>query len=230
MVWLNHAGPIQPIGSKIGTASIAGATWDVWSGNSGWNVISYVRQTPTSSATFLVNDFWKDVVSRGLGSTSWYLTSIQAGFEPWIGGAGLTLNSFSVTTDGTQPTQTPTPTATPTPTPTPDLEPDHRPRGLHRDPRGHRFVAGRLPGRGDREEHRLVDAQPLVGRLDVPVGPDDQQPLERGRVAERVGGHGGQRAVQRAARRGSVDDLRVRRQRLGAGVADADLHRFLTGT
>ena len=90
MVWLNHAGPIQPIGSKIGTATIAGATWDVWSGSSGWNVISYVRQTPTASATFLVNDFWKDVVSRGLGSTSWYLTSIQAGFEPWIGGTGLT--------------------------------------------------------------------------------------------------------------------------------------------
>ncbi|WP_315098051.1 GH12 family glycosyl hydrolase domain-containing protein [uncultured Cellulomonas sp.] len=118
MVWLNHAGPIQPIGSKIGTASIAGATWDIWSGSAGWNVISYVRQQPTSSATFLVNDFWKDVVARGLGSTSWYLTSIQAGFEPWVGGAGLTLNSFSVTTDGPQPTQSPTPTSTPTPTPT----------------------------------------------------------------------------------------------------------------
>ncbi|MDQ0374450.1 GH12 family glycosyl hydrolase domain-containing protein [Cellulomonas humilata] len=131
MVWLNHAGPIQPIGSKIGTASIAGATWDVWSGNSGWNVISYVRQTPTASATFLVNDFWKDVVSRGLGSTSWYLTSIQAGFEPWIGGTGLTLNSFSVTTDGTQPTQTPTPTPTrtSTPTPTPTSNPTSGPAG-----------------------------------------------------------------------------------------------------
>lgn len=118
MVWLNHTGPIQPIGSKIGTATVAGATWDVWSGNTGWNVISYVRQTPTSSATFLVNDFWKDVVNRGLGSTSWYLTSIQAGFEPWVGGAGLAVNSFSVTTDGTQPTQTPTPTPTPTGNPT----------------------------------------------------------------------------------------------------------------
>jgi hypothetical protein len=129
MVWLNHTGTIQPIGSKIGTANIAGATWDVWSGSSGWNVISYVRQTPTSSATFLVNDFWKDVVSRGLGSTSWYLTSIQAGFEPWIGGTGLTLNSFSVTTDGTQPTQNPTPTSTPTPTPTPTSNPTTGPAG-----------------------------------------------------------------------------------------------------
>ena len=62
MVWLNHQGSIQPIGSKVGTATIAGATWDVWSGNSGWNVISYVRQTATSSATFTVKSFWPVVV------------------------------------------------------------------------------------------------------------------------------------------------------------------------
>ncbi len=119
MVWLNHTGAIQPIGSRIGTATIAGATWDVWSGSTGWNVISYVRQTPTASASFRVDDFWRDVVSRGLGSTSWYLTSIQAGFEPWVGGAGLAVNSFSVTTDGAGPTPTPTPTPGTTPTPTP---------------------------------------------------------------------------------------------------------------
>jgi hypothetical protein len=123
MVWLNHQGSIQPIGSKVGTATIAGATWDVWSGNSGWNVISYVRQTTTSSATFSVKSFWDDVVSRGLGSNSWYLTSIQAGFEPWIGGVGLALDSFSVSTTGSTPTATPTPTPTPTPTVTPTPTP-----------------------------------------------------------------------------------------------------------
>ena len=125
MVWLNHTGSIQPIGSKVGTATIAGATWDVWFGNTGWNVISYVRQQTTSSASFLVNDFWKDVVSRGFGSTSWYLTSIQAGFEPWIGGAGLAVNSFSVTTDGsTQPTQSPSPSPSQSPTTTPTTSPN----------------------------------------------------------------------------------------------------------
>ncbi|KQY20524.1 hypothetical protein ASD16_19600 [Cellulomonas sp. Root485] len=119
MVWLNRVGSIQPIGSRIGTANIAGATWDVWSGNIGWNVISYVRQQSTSSLSFSVSSFWNDVVSRGLGSNSWYLTSIQAGFEPWIGGAGLAVNNFSVTTGGTQPTQNPTPTSNPTTPPNP---------------------------------------------------------------------------------------------------------------
>lgn len=98
MVWLNHRGSVQPIGSKVGTASVAGATWDVWEGNIGWNVISYVRQTATSSVSFGVSDFFDDVVSRGYGSNDWYLTSIQAGFEPWESGVGLAVNSFAVTT------------------------------------------------------------------------------------------------------------------------------------
>jgi hypothetical protein len=119
MVWLNHTGSIQPIGSKVGTANIAGATWDVWYGNSGWNVISYVRQQPTSSASFSVASFWSDVVSRGYGSTSWYLTSIQAGFEPWIGGAGLAVTNFSVTTDGATPPPTSNPPTSNPPTSNP---------------------------------------------------------------------------------------------------------------
>ncbi len=95
MVWLNHTGSVQPVGSKVGTVNLAGATWDVWFGNSGWNVISYVRQSPSTSASFAVSTFYNDVVSRGYGQRSWYLTSVQAGFEPWVGGTGLAVNSFS---------------------------------------------------------------------------------------------------------------------------------------
>ena len=215
MVWLNRVGSIQPIGSKIGTANIAGATWDVWSGNIGWNVISYVRQQSTSSLSFSVSSFWNDVVSRGLGSNSWYLTSIQAGFEPWIGGAGLAVNNFSVTTGGSQPTQNPTPTSRPSSRPTAEL----RDRGLLGDRRDHRVLAGRVPDRGHREEHRLVDAEPLVGQLGVPVRADDQQPLERRGLAVRLDRDGGERPAQRAAQRRRVDVLRVRRQRIGAGIA-----------
>ena len=119
MVWLNHRGTIQPVGSKVGTASIAGATWDVWEGNIGWNVVSYVRQSSTSSLSFNVSSFFSDVVSRGYGSNSWYLTSIQAGFEPWESGVGLAVTNFSVNANGPTPTPTRTPTPTPTPTPRP---------------------------------------------------------------------------------------------------------------
>ena len=47
-----------------------------------------------------MSSFFNDAVSRGYASTSWFLTSIQAGFEPWVSGVGLTVNSFSVTTSG----------------------------------------------------------------------------------------------------------------------------------
>src|SRR3954454_2861153 len=118
MIWLNHRGSVQPIGNKVGTANIAGADWDVWFGNIGWNVVSYVRTTAATTLSSPVSSFYGDVVKRGYGQTSWYLTSVQAGFEPWVGGAGLAVDSFAVTTDGTQPTQSPTPTPTPTGNPT----------------------------------------------------------------------------------------------------------------
>jgi hypothetical protein len=124
MIWLNHTGSIQPIGSSTGTASIAGKSWTVWTGNNGGNnVVSYVANPAgIASLSFNVKDFINDTFTRGsqYGNTSWYLTSIQMGFEPWSGGVGLAVNSFSATINtGTSPTNTPiTPVRTPTRTPT----------------------------------------------------------------------------------------------------------------
>lgn len=114
MVWLNHSGPPQPVGSKVASVTLNGSSWDVWEGNIGWNVISYVRTSGTGSISFPVSTFFNDAVSRGYAQRSWYLTSIQAGFEPWSGGTGLAVTNFSVTTGGTTtpPTTTP-PTTTP---------------------------------------------------------------------------------------------------------------------
>ena len=100
MIWGNHQGPPQPIGSKVGTANLAGATWDVWFGNVGWNVISYVRQQTTNSLDINVAEFTNDAVGRGHVQTSWYLTSVQFGFEPWQGGPGLAVNSFGFSATG----------------------------------------------------------------------------------------------------------------------------------
>ncbi|MGR6913774.1 GH12 family glycosyl hydrolase domain-containing protein [[Actinomadura] parvosata] len=116
MIWLNKQGSIQPVGSQVGTANLAGGTWQVWFGNIGWNVISYVRTSPASSLDFTINTFYADAISRGYAQRSWYLTSVQAGFEPWVGGAGLAVNSFSFGsggggTDVTPPSTPGTPTA-----------------------------------------------------------------------------------------------------------------------
>ncbi|MEV1285579.1 cellulose binding domain-containing protein [Micromonospora sp. NPDC049679] len=101
MIWFNRQGSIQPIGSRTGSATVGGRTWEVWSGNNGGNnVISYVAPSPISSWNFSVLDFINDVRSRGAITNSWYLTSVQAGFEPWNGGVGLAVNSFSATVNG----------------------------------------------------------------------------------------------------------------------------------
>ena len=126
MIWLNHTGSIQPVGSVVASnVSIAGATWNVWEGNSGWNVVSYVRTTGTTSVSNL--DFLaltRDGVSRGYINNNWYLIDVEAGFEPWVGGAGLASSGFSVSVAGggggatATATRTPTRTATRTNTPT----------------------------------------------------------------------------------------------------------------
>ncbi|GIF09757.1 GH12 family glycosyl hydrolase domain-containing protein [Actinoplanes siamensis] len=101
MIWFNRQGSIQPIGSRVGSATIGGRTWDVWQGSNGSNaVVSYVAPSPITSWSFSVLDFINDVKNRGAITSSWYLTSIQAGFEPWIGGAGLAVTNFSAAVNG----------------------------------------------------------------------------------------------------------------------------------
>ncbi|NYH45245.1 cellulase/cellobiase CelA1 [Micromonospora jinlongensis] len=114
MIWLNRQGPIQPIGSVVGTTNLAGRTWEVWRGSNGSNnVISYVAPSAISSLNFSVLDFINDVRNRGAITNSWYLTSIQAGFEPWQGGVGLAVTSFSANVNGGGNPTTPPPTTPP---------------------------------------------------------------------------------------------------------------------
>jgi hypothetical protein len=121
MIWLNRQGSIQPIGSPVSTVTLAGRSWQVWVGSNGQNnVVSYLATSvPITSISFNARDFILDAITRGsnFGTTSWYLTSVQAGFEPWVGGVGLAVNSFSATVGGGGPVENPpgtpgTPTAT----------------------------------------------------------------------------------------------------------------------
>ncbi|MFC7887033.1 cellulose binding domain-containing protein [Streptomyces sp. NPDC057376] len=100
MIWFNRVGPIQPIGSQVGTATVGGRNWEVWTGSNGANdVLSFVAPSAITGWSFDVMDFVRATVARGLAEDDWYLTSVQAGFEPWQNGAGLTVNSFSSTVE-----------------------------------------------------------------------------------------------------------------------------------
>jgi hypothetical protein len=60
-------------------------------------VISFVAPSAMSSFSFDVMEFVDQAIGAGLATEQWYVTSIQAGFEPWEGGTGLGVSSFSAT-------------------------------------------------------------------------------------------------------------------------------------
>jgi hypothetical protein len=113
MIWFNSQGGVQPISYSydaqgdavpIATTTIAAVSWNVYQGNNGSNnVVSYLAVAPIDSLTnFEVLDFIADTEIRTANfaepvTDAWYLTSIQAGFEPWDGGVGLAVESFSAT-------------------------------------------------------------------------------------------------------------------------------------
>jgi chitodextrinase len=115
MIWLNSRGGVQPFGGQTGTANVAGANWNVWTGQqTSWKIISYVLNPGGTSFTNLnVKALIDDAVSRGSLNRSHYLIDAEAGFEIWQGGQGLATNSFSFdatagTGGGTTDTQAPT--------------------------------------------------------------------------------------------------------------------------
>lgn len=97
MIWINHQGSIQPFGSNVGNVTIDGSSWAVWTGKqSSWNIVSYVDNTPVTSANLNLLPFFSDAVSRGSLQSTWWLIDVEYGFEIWTGGQGLAVSNFSV--------------------------------------------------------------------------------------------------------------------------------------
>jgi hypothetical protein len=106
MVWINHRGGPRPAGSRVGTVKIDGTAYDLWKGvlrddskRISWVVVTYLRKTHVRALVKLdVRNITRDATRRGYINRSWYLNSVQAGFEVWTGGRGLRTNSFQVHT------------------------------------------------------------------------------------------------------------------------------------
>lgn len=95
MVWLNKAGGAGPLGTKKQRVKIAGASWDLYAGNIGWNVYSFVRVGNTTSVDFDLDDFLQALVRRGLVARTDYLSSVEAGTEVFTGKAQLNTTAYS---------------------------------------------------------------------------------------------------------------------------------------
>lgn len=94
MIWIGTR-DATPIGSEVGTATLAGATWEVWYGDDAWDTLSYRRITNTPSVDFDLMEFIRDGVSRGYYQSSEYLLSVQTGFEIWEGNEPFTAQRIS---------------------------------------------------------------------------------------------------------------------------------------
>ncbi|MEV6349004.1 cellulose binding domain-containing protein [Actinoplanes sp. NPDC051851] len=97
MVWLYRSGGAGPVGTKQATVTIGGTSWDLYQGNIGWNVYSFVRTSNTTSASLDLTDFTDDLAGRGWLDKSKYLSSVQAGTEVFTGSGRLDTSAYSVT-------------------------------------------------------------------------------------------------------------------------------------
>jgi len=100
MIWINYSGNASPAGAQVGTVSFSGHTWTVTaqvmtSGTSSWNYVAYKINGVTDSVSLDLKDFIRDALSRGYLYTPWILRNMEAGFEIWSDGAGLTTNYYS---------------------------------------------------------------------------------------------------------------------------------------
>ncbi|RAH45726.1 putative endoglucanase [Aspergillus aculeatinus CBS 121060] len=101
MVWLaalGGAGPISSTGSTIATPTIAGVNWKLYSGPNGdTTVYSFVADSTTESFSGDLNDFFTYLVDNEGVSDELYLTTLEAGTEPFTGSnAKLTVSEYSI--------------------------------------------------------------------------------------------------------------------------------------
>ena len=99
MIWLNAKG----FGKNTWpTVKIDGTLWHLahWVAkgqHKHWNYIQFRRVNSTSKVTNLnVKPFIAAAERHGLINSSWWLTSVEAGFEIWRGGVGLGTTQFMV--------------------------------------------------------------------------------------------------------------------------------------
>ncbi|KAI3394950.1 hypothetical protein diail_2057 [Diaporthe ilicicola] len=101
MVWLaayGGAGPISSTGSAIATTTIAGHSFKLYSGPNGdTTVYSFVATSTITSFSGDLNGFFTYLVnSQGLSNSLW-ITSLQAGTEPFTGSnAVMTTSSYTI--------------------------------------------------------------------------------------------------------------------------------------
>jgi Glycosyl hydrolase family 12 len=100
MIWLNHQNASLG-GPQLPDVTIEGTLWHVYSGYKetdfgNWWRIAFERATPVTHVTYLdIAPFIKASIADGALAGDWYQQDLEAGFEVWSGGVGLSSYSFA---------------------------------------------------------------------------------------------------------------------------------------
>jgi len=84
MIWVARYGGAGPLGRLQGEVEIGGATWQLYRGEIGWNVFSFIRTGNAGAWTLDVRDFTDYLVAHGALVPEKYLTSVQFGSEIFL--------------------------------------------------------------------------------------------------------------------------------------------------
>ncbi|KAI0198224.1 concanavalin A-like lectin/glucanase domain-containing protein [Astrocystis sublimbata] len=99
MIWLGRFGNVYPIGSSVGTVSVGGSSWELFTGyNGAMRVYSFVATSPpVTSFSSDIKEFFNYLSnSQGFPASSQYLITLQFGTEPFTGSSTtLNVNSWS---------------------------------------------------------------------------------------------------------------------------------------
>ncbi|KAJ5712993.1 uncharacterized protein N7483_010174 [Penicillium malachiteum] len=100
MVWLaayGGAGPISSTGSSVGTTTVGGVEFSLYTGPNGdTTVYSFVASKTTTSFSADLKEFFTYLIDNEGLSSSLYLVDVQAGSEPFTGtDATLTVSKYS---------------------------------------------------------------------------------------------------------------------------------------
>ncbi len=101
MIWIDYAGGAAPAGQLVDRIEIGNHEWDLYFIDwDSWNYMAYKITTPADSVHLDLKDFIHDAVTRGYILTTWEMDNMEAGFEIWRDGQGLTTHSFSASVTG----------------------------------------------------------------------------------------------------------------------------------
>ncbi|SDO67050.1 GH12 family glycosyl hydrolase domain-containing protein [Lentzea jiangxiensis] len=106
VIWLRSRGGVRPGGVLLAReVPISGARWNVWLARDQGRVrVTYERVGEVTAVKGLdISAFTEDSVARGQVSQEHYLIAVEAGFNLWRGGAGNSIEAFSVSVDGRKP-------------------------------------------------------------------------------------------------------------------------------